>query len=92
MPNLSTFNPGAQDQNAPTDPNQMRSPFGAPGSQTTATGTPTPTTGDQLLGANGVQLPNVGATTSGAVPGEVTTNRGEVNASSGGTARPPAAT
>jgi hypothetical protein len=87
-PNLSAFNPGAQDQNAPADPNQMRLPTGAPGSPSTATGTATPTTGDQTLGANGVQLPNVGAATNGAVPGQVTSNRGEVNASSGGTARP----
>jgi len=87
-PNLSTFNPGAQDQNAPADPNQVRAPAGAPGSPTTAAGTPTPTPGDQILGTNGVQLPNVGQTTNGAVPGQVTTNRGEVNASSGGTARP----
>jgi len=87
-PNLGALNPGAQDQNAPTEPNRIASPTGAPGSPTTATGTPTPTTGDRLLGANGVQLPNVGAATSGAVPGQVTTNRGEVNASGGGTARP----
>ena len=85
---LSAFNPGAQDQNAPTDPNRITSPAGAPGSPTTATGTPTPTTGDQILGTNGVQLPNVGAATNGAIPGQTTTNRGEVNASSGGTARP----
>jgi hypothetical protein len=88
-PNLSAFNPGTQDQNAPADPNEIQSPTGAPGSTTTVTGTPTPTTGDQILGANGVQLPNVGMTTSGAVPGQVaTTNRGEVDASGGGTARP----
>jgi hypothetical protein len=87
-PNLSAFNPGAQDLNAPTEPNRITSPTGAPGSPTTATGTPTPTTGDQILGTNGVQLPNVGTATTGAIPGQVTTNRGEVNASSGGTARP----
>jgi hypothetical protein len=51
-----------------------------------------PTTGDQILGANGVQLPNVGATTSGgvpaqpnaALPGQVAAGRGEVDATSGG--------
>jgi hypothetical protein len=51
-----------------------------------------PTTGDQILGANGVQLPNVGVITSGAVPaqpngavpGQVAAGRGEVDATSGG--------
>lgn len=66
----------------------MRSPTGAPGVTINGDRHPTPTTGDQVLGANGVLLPNVGTATNGAVPGQVTTNRGEVNASSGGTARP----
>jgi hypothetical protein len=99
-PNLSSANPGAVDQNASTDPAQIQAPIGAPGaspstpSSTTTTGDQAAmaTTGDQILGANGVQLPNVGATTSGAVPpqpnaalpGQVAASRGEVDATSGG--------
>lgn len=99
-PNLSSANPGVVDQNTATDPIQIQAPSGAPGTPSSTTSSTAtsgdqaamPTTGDQILGANGVQLPNVGATTSGgvpaqpngAVPGQVATSRGEVDATSGG--------
>lgn len=99
-PNLSSANSGAVDQNAATDPTQIQSPAGTPGSPSSVTSSTTttgdqaamPTPGDQILGANGVQLPNVGVTTSGAVPmqpsgaapGQVAAGRGEVDATSGG--------
>ena len=91
-PNLSSANPGAVDQNAATDPAQIQAPVGAPGTpssttSSTSTTTAMPTTGDQILGANGVVLPNVGAMTSGAVPTSpngALQSRGEVDATSGG--------
>ena len=44
------------------------------------------TTGAQILGANGVVLPNVGANTTGVLPAQPTANPGEVIATSGGSA------
>ena len=44
------------------------------------------TTSAQVLGANGVLLPNAEASTSGALPAQPTANPGDVIATSGGSA------
>jgi hypothetical protein len=44
------------------------------------------TTGSQVLGVNGLLLPNAQTATSGALPSALTTTQGEVDATSGGSA------
>jgi hypothetical protein len=89
-PNLNQANPGAQDLATPADPNQLLTPQSStPGANTLTTNSTTTmtTTGAQILGANGVLLPNAQASTSGALPAVPTANPGEVIATSGGTSR-----